>query len=313
MEETATIEACCWLAVYIIHGWRFAVLSVSADRSWWLRSFFFGVDNNNSDYYYYRMGQQQRNSLGLLRLGLGLDKTKVLVVAIMILSSVRAASGSANLLRRQRQLQSNSLFFRSPTCEPTSPCVPWTSVFGAAATFTDRVIVDCSVCVTMEDPHLPQMLRFDDGIEIRGRLVVPDGTAPVAITTTFLVVQGRLDMTATQAVTETPSISITMVGDDPNGQTFGFPDDPAQCSLDASGCRTGPKGIVVAGGTVRSKKKTCFAATLCLAYHCCSSSPRIAAGCTDVGAIARCDGRQLQPPTNGDCLRQRRQFLVHRG
>lgn len=186
---------------------------------------------------------------GLFRLGLDLG---VIFVVLVVASSLKSASATVvrqeHLAQHQRSLQEDPAAwdFQPRRCSQ-SACRPWSSLFGTNAVYRERIIVDCSVCVTMDHSNF----RLEDGIDIRGRLVVPNGTR-LRMETTSIVVQGELDMSATGAVDGSPDVVITMIGENDDA-TFEVPNDPRQCQIGASGCVIGQKGIVVAGGSIDGK------------------------------------------------------------
>jgi hypothetical protein len=93
-------------------------------------------------------------------------------------------------------------------------------------------------------------VTFNDGLDIVGKLVFPDGYR-VNVYSTLIVVQGVLDMKATGVVTGTPSIQFIMIGD--NLDTVFTPVDVNANACGVSTCSTGKKGVIVAGGTVNRK------------------------------------------------------------
>lgn len=129
----------------------------------------------------------------------------------------------------------------------TQPCPSWTSVFGSATTFfSGRVIVACGTCVTMDQ----QNLTLAQGLDIHGKLVIPDGFT-VTVRTASLTVQGQLEMLSTGPVDGTPKIRIIMTGD--QAQTFTpIGENVANCGSGGS-CNVSRKAITVAGGKVNSK------------------------------------------------------------
>ena len=138
---------------------------------------------------------------GLFRLGLGLDLALIFLLASGVVSRTPQS-------RLRRGLQDRvQLDFEPHRCD-VGPCQPWTSVFGSKSRYTDRVIIECSVCITMDHSDF----RLEDGIDIRGRLEVPDGT-PLKMETSAIVVQGEFVIAATQPVDGAPPVVITMFGE----------------------------------------------------------------------------------------------------
>ena len=95
--------------------------------------------------------------------------------------------------------------------------------------------------------HDGPAIHLQEGINILGKLVFPDGYN-LEVKTTKIVVQGELVMSATdKAVDGTPSIKITLEGEDE--QTF-TPADSNAGNCDGGDCSIGKKPIVVAGGKI---------------------------------------------------------------
>jgi hypothetical protein len=126
-------------------------------------------------------------------------------------------------------------------------CLNWSSRFGTNSVFSTRFVVPCGECVVMD---LFGNVTFNDGLDIVGKLVFPDGYR-VNVYSTLIVVQGVLDVRATGAVTGIPSIQFVMIGD--NLDTVFTPVDANANACGTSTCSAGKKAIVVAGGTVNRK------------------------------------------------------------
>ena len=123
-------------------------------------------------------------------------------------------------------------------------CQSWAAKFGTKSVHSTRVVVPCGQCVIMD--HVGN-ITFNDGLEINGRLIFPDGYS-VHVYSTMIVVQGILDMKSTGAVTGMPYIQFTMIGD--NEDTVFTPLNENAYVCGVSTCSAGKKGIIVAGGTV---------------------------------------------------------------
>ena len=137
----------------------------------------------------------------------------------------------------------------------TTACGSWTTIFGAAKEFANRVIVDCGTCITMDHPG-PE-LTLTGGIDIRGKLVFPDAYS-LTLRTAMITVQGELQLTSTsKAVDGTPLIRIIMIGTDTEQTFTPVGENSAACvsGTNVSGlCKVGKKAITVAGGKVN---RTC--------------------------------------------------------
>jgi G8 domain len=125
-------------------------------------------------------------------------------------------------------------------------CHKWSTKFGTTRIYNNRVIVPCGECITMD--HIGD-ITFNDGLDIVGKLVFPDGYN-VNVSSTMIVVQGVLEMKSTQPVTGTPSIRLTMIGNNTENSFTPVYENANVCGI--STCVVGKKGIVVAGGTVDS-------------------------------------------------------------
>jgi hypothetical protein len=156
----------------------------------------------------------------------------------------------------------------------TTPCVPWTLLFpeSTSTTFFPKsdgpVVIPCGKCVLwdLHDRQTPvgasssssssssKVVTFQGGLDIQGKLImdIPNdgGATRVRIATTWIVVQGVLEMSTRQtAVTGTPAIHITLIGE---GQfsLSPFPQNQHACGGPFSECDIGTKPIVIAGGQV---------------------------------------------------------------
>jgi len=122
-----------------------------------------------------------------------------------------------------------------------APCVSWTSVFGNEIQFANRVIVDCGICIHVDQTELVLL----QGLDIRGKIVVPENHALI-LKTSSLTVQGELEMQSTSPVNGTSWIRIVMIGS--QEQTFEpVGENAGKCSGD---CNVDRNAITVAGGKV---------------------------------------------------------------
>jgi hypothetical protein len=132
-------------------------------------------------------------------------------------------------------------------------CDSWTTIFGSTSTFTSLVTIPCGTCVTMDHPG-PQ-LSLLSGINIIGKLIFPnDGSYALTINTANIIVQGELDVQATQTpVTGTPMIRIVMIGLDPDQSFIPVNENANACQGLLGSCKVGHKSITVAGGKVNCR------------------------------------------------------------
>ena len=101
-------------------------------------------------------------------------------------------------------------------------------------------------------------ITFLDGIDIIGKLILPE-RYQIHIETTTIIVQGVLEMTSiVTPITGQPMIHITMIpstnntaGSADSGSTF-IPVNENALACATPTCNVGSKGIMVAGGTLNS-------------------------------------------------------------
>ena len=127
----------------------------------------------------------------------------------------------------------------------TASCTSWTSLFGTSASFSERIVIQCGQCVTMD--VVGGTLDLLGGLDVVGKLVFPDGYK-LNLASTIIAVQGELKITATKTVDGIPNIKITMIGNvDQSFTPIGI--NMRACN-GATTCNAGKKGIIVAGGKV---------------------------------------------------------------
>jgi hypothetical protein len=121
----------------------------------------------------------------------------------------------------------------------------WSSMFGTSDTHTNRLIIPCGVCIVMN--HASGTLNLNGGIDIQGKLVVPEDFS-ISITTTTIIVQGELSMTSTKSISGTPKIKVMLVGS--KDIAFTPIDVNANACQGLATCNGGKKSFIVAGGKV---------------------------------------------------------------
>jgi len=160
--------------------------------------------------------------------------------------------------KMRRQLLMDDFVPLSCNSNGLDTCVPWTSVFGDAAEFSERVFVDCGTCITMDHPG-PELTLLQ-GIDVQGKLIFQEGYT-ITLRTASITVQGELEMHSTGPVNGMPKIHILMIGTEsqsftPIGENAGI------CSaMPNEECGVDRKAITVAGGRINSTlwpKKTLF-------------------------------------------------------
>jgi hypothetical protein len=96
-------------------------------------------------------------------------------------------------------------------------------------------------------------ITFLDGIEIIGKLIIPENYQ-IHIETTTIIVQGMLEMTSTAPITGQPMIQITMISSTKtaDGSSSFTPVYENALACVNPTCDIGSKGIIVAGGSLNS-------------------------------------------------------------
>ena len=125
----------------------------------------------------------------------------------------------------------------------SEPCTSWTSLFGNAISFSERIAIPCGQCITMD--VVGGTLDLLGGLDVMGKLVFPDGYQ-LHLTSPIIAVQGELVMTATKTVDGIPNIKLTMIGD--VSRSFTPIEINANACNGVATCNAGKKGIIVAGG-----------------------------------------------------------------
>ena len=144
---------------------------------------------------------------------------------------------------RQLQVQND---FQPLLCNAglaSATCKTWSSTFGVRNTHFKRVVIPCGQCVTMN--HGGATLDLRAGLEIIGKLVIPNKTR-IHILTTTVVVQGELQMTSSKPIDGNPDIKFTLNGN--SDIKFTPIDRNAKACHGVATCSIGKKSIVVAGG-----------------------------------------------------------------
>ena len=127
----------------------------------------------------------------------------------------------------------------------SEPCSSWTSMFTTATSFSERIVIPCGKCITMD--VVGGTLELSGGLDVIGKLVFPDGYK-LNLVSNMIAVQGELEMTATKTVDGIPNIIFTMIGN--VDRSFTPIDINTKACNGAATCNAGKKGIIVAGGKV---------------------------------------------------------------
>jgi hypothetical protein len=133
-------------------------------------------------------------------------------------------------------------------------CDSWSDRFGMRTTFKDPIILPCGECILLDQTISGSTLTFEDGIDIRGKLVILEGTT-INIRTPMIVVQGELQMySAKKAVNGIPSIHILLTGQNIRQAYTAIDENSNKCNDDGTNiCEVGKKSITVAGGKINGK------------------------------------------------------------
>jgi hypothetical protein len=133
-------------------------------------------------------------------------------------------------------------------------CDSWSDRFGLRKIFTDPVIIPCGECIIFDRAISGYTLTFQDGMDVRGKLVILEGTS-INIVTPMITVQGELQMYSTRkAVNGVPSIHILLVGQNDRQSFTAINENSKQCNVDGTSiCEVGKKSITIAGGKINSK------------------------------------------------------------
>ena len=120
----------------------------------------------------------------------------------------------------------------------------WTSLYGTTVEHLKEIEIPCGSCVVLDHPE--PVLKLLGGLDIQGKLVIPDGYK-VSIEATHIRVQGELQIISSKVVDGTPNVRILLVNGEPGIEKF----QPALSNTNACGvqrCDPGPKSIFVVGG-----------------------------------------------------------------
>ena len=129
-------------------------------------------------------------------------------------------------------------------------CSKWSQRIGKDTVYSKRITIECGECVIMDHPGAN--LTLANGLDVRGKLIFPDGYK-LHMISTMIVVQGHLEMSATKQVDGLPSIKFTTIVNN-DEQFFPMGENKGKCGGETF-CTVGKKSITVAGGKVASK---CF-------------------------------------------------------
>lgn len=137
-------------------------------------------------------------------------------------------------------------------------CISFSQAFPAYG-IDDNLVVECDQCVTMEEFTNSEHIEFGM-IDVIGTLYFPDTTL-VNITTSGIVIQGKLIMEKDRVIDGVEDIVIELKGTEdliwePTLENFEACEHPETGDMD---CQIGKRAFVVAGGTVdiRAFPKTC--------------------------------------------------------
>jgi len=104
---------------------------------------------------------------------------------------------------------------------------------GASTTHASKIVIGCGECILFDQTDSTHV--FSGGLEIQGKLQIPDGTT-VTMETPFVIVKGFLEMTSSKGVDGEDAIKFLMTGTD---------------SISVDTVDAGKKPFAVAGGEVK--------------------------------------------------------------
>lgn len=182
---------------------------------------------------------------------------KVLALALFFLPFIVDAKSqlrrSTNVTKHDvsasRNLQAPQNDFLPLLCNAglaSATCRTWSTAFGTGNVHTNRVVIPCGQCITMN--HAGTILDLRGGLEIIGKLVIPN-KVKINISTTTVIVQGELQMTSSKPVDGKPDIRFTLTGSN-DAITFTPIDRNVNACRGVATCSVGKKSIVVAGGQI---------------------------------------------------------------
>ncbi|EEC45131.1 predicted protein [Phaeodactylum tricornutum CCAP 1055/1] len=124
-----------------------------------------------------------------------------------------------------------------------SKCSSFIDTFGTNSVHASRLVVPCGTCVSMDHPG--PLLTLNDGIDIQGKLVFPDGYR-LTVNTNLVLVQGELEMKSSKAVDGIPDVTFVLQG----SSISSFEPIDSNTGNCGGSCDTGARSITVAGGKV---------------------------------------------------------------
>jgi glycoprotein endo-alpha-1,2-mannosidase len=130
---------------------------------------------------------------------------------------------------------------------PEMPCdKTWLSSFGNSNSHLLEVVVPCGECIMLDHPG--PTLILEGGIDIQGKLLIPDGIE-IIIKTPYVRVQGELHVSSTKVVDSVPGITFLLFEGDDGIEKF-LPASSNKLVCGTQRCDPGPQSIMVAGGRV---------------------------------------------------------------
>lgn len=203
----------------------------------------------------------------------------------------------------------------APTPYPTwsdcvsmiSFCRPWSEFIGQTH-HTETVRIPCEVCVTMEEFAHGELIDLEGGLDIEGRLLLPDGTS-LTLRTPYIFVQGELFMRSTKKIDGNPDIKVIMTGTE---DAIFYPHARNKVELEyennnpENGFNVGKKAILVAGGKIDIQGFPEYATTWENAIHILRDvpptpeeypRPPISSGCIST-FLSESDGQMIMVKNN---------------
>ena len=182
-------------------------------------------------------------------------RTFALVQLLLFLSSCRARLGGGASSEPAKNMHKSSVAshptgnFGPLDCNAhldQDPCTTTFSSLFRGSQWYETVVIPCGKCVMMDRPV--EVLQFFAGLDIRGKLLIPDGTQ-INIRTTYILVLGELEMESSKPINGAPDILIQWIHTEDELPITWRPPN-SQCGEPYDECDLGTRPFVVAGGKV---------------------------------------------------------------
>ena len=135
-------------------------------------------------------------------------------------------------------------FSALPCNDNIGACVNWSQQ--SFEPENEVVVIPCGTCVVMDATYDGTTLSLPNGLDVQGKLVIPDNFK-IEIHTPFVLVQGELEMTSTAPTTGEENIKFVLTGDQVIQRA---PHAHNAEGCDNGLCNFGVKPVAVAGGAL---------------------------------------------------------------